>query len=241
MLQLQKSTQTVPYELIGINVVDASWNGAPLVLETNQNANLPETPNGAVVFAYQNEALQNNQGSIAITSGGSEPVEKQVPALANQPSIIVNNWKGNNLSVTNISANSNTPIRIQAVGPGMPGTNPQDLPIGQTVNMAPGQTAQGLAEPRYMQVVLRCSSGNLGVLVIIGGPLDANGENSYPIMVNYSANTGPGTGNTPPEGYYATTTSNDYAYQFNWGSSTVFVANMSGDTAGQCDVVLRAL
>lgn len=232
----------ISYQVIDQGTVEASWDGAPRILLENQNAVMPQTPNGTMIFAYWNTSEQNNAGSISITSGGGAPSFKNVPALANQPSVWVNNWKSNNLSVTNISPNANTPIQIQAIGPGIPGTTPLPLPVGAAgQQLAYGQTAQGTTQPQYMQLVIQSDSSTTGILGLIGGPPDADGENGYVIAVNYSSNSGPNTGAPAPEGYYATTTSNSYTFQFNWGSSVVFVANLSSLNAAPLKVILRAL
>ncbi|MGH8065698.1 MAG: hypothetical protein ACRERE_10800 [Candidatus Entotheonellia bacterium] len=234
------TTQSVPYAIIDRFTVAENWDGAPLILQVNQNANMPETPNGSMVFEYENLATQNNQGEVAVTSGGGAPAFKYAYACVNQPSIWTNNWRANNLSVTNISLNANTPVQIQAVGPGMPGTNPLPLPIGTPLPLAPGQTAQTNALPQWMQVVFQCTR-QLAIFVLIGGPPDSSGNNGYVVAVNASSDTGPGTGNTPPPGYFATTTTNSLAYTFNWGSSLVFVANTSGQTSTGAQVILRQL
>lgn len=229
------------HTLIDQNTVAASWNGSPQVLLTNQNTVMPQTPNGTTIFAATNQATLNNQGQIALTSGGGAPVIINVPALTSQPTIEINNWSANNLSATNISANNNTPILVQAVGPGIPGITPQSMTVGSSTSLAMGQCAQANALPQYMQLVIQVTGPTLGIVGVIGGPPDASGNNGYVIGVNATANTGPGTGVNPPAGYYATTTSNTYAYQFNWGSSLVFVSNLSPSTAQTVSLLLRAL
>ena len=92
-----------------------------------------------------------------------------------------------------------------------------------------------------MQLILQSTSATLGIIAFIGGPPNDTGNNGYVVAVNASSNTGPGTGNPPPEGYYATTTSNTYTYSFNWGSSLVFAANMSPSTASDVSVTMRKL
>jgi hypothetical protein len=233
--------QLVPFAVVGLNTVTDTWDGSPLVLQVNQSVTMPQTPNGSVVFAYQNQATQNNSGDLIITSGGGAPIPLTAPALTNQTSILTQNWKGNNLTVTNVSVNNNTPIRIQAVGPGMPGTTPLTLPIGTPLSLSPGETAQTNALPQYMQLNFQNTNGMLAIFVLIGGPPDSSGNNAYVISVNAGSNTGPPSSQPAPTGYYATTTNNSYVYTFNWGSSVVFVANMSGLTSTGSDVVLRAL
>jgi hypothetical protein len=230
-----------PHSLIDQNTVGASWNGSPTVLLTSQNIVIPQTPNGTTIFAATNQSTLNNQGQIALTSGGGSPTLMDIPALTSQPTVNIHNWQANNLSVTNISANNNTPILVQAVGPGIPGITPQTLVIGTALPLAMGQCAQTNASPQYMQLVIQVTGPTLGIVGVIGGPPDASGNNGYVIGVNAMANTGPGTGVPAPTGYYATTTSNTYAYQFNWGSSLVFVSNLSPSTAQTVSILLRAL
>jgi hypothetical protein len=232
------------YDVIDRFSIAAAWDGSPLVLQPNQNANMLQTTNGSMALAYLNLSTMNNQGTLSVVSGGNQPTFLPVPALNNQPGVLINNWKGNNLSVTNISVpGSSTPIQIQAIGPGLPGINPLLLAVG-TLNLKPGQMAQGNALPQFMQIVFQSNSGQQAIFVLIGGPPDRSGNNAYMLAVNARQDAGPGTSNPttpPPEGYYATTTSNYYNYQFNWGSSTIFVANMSGTTSSASQITLRQL
>jgi hypothetical protein len=224
--------------------VQASWNGLPTVLQTNQNLTIPQTPNGTTIFAANNQSTQNNSGSITLTSGGTLLPPIIAPFGTNAPTIFINNFNANNLSVTNTSVNSTTPILVQLIGPGIPGTTPGKLPIGPPgVILAPGATAQGDTQPRFMQLLIQSNSATLGVIGIIGGPLNSSGNNGFVISVNDSVNgnTGPGTGVNPPPGYYATTSSNNYAYSFNYGGGVVFVGNLSPSTADSVNIVLRAL
>jgi hypothetical protein len=232
------------YNVIDRFSVAAAWDGSPLVLQPNQNANMLQTTNGSMVLAYLNVSTMNNQGTLSVVSGGNQPIFLPASALSNQPSVLINNWKGNNLSVTNISVpGSNTPIRIQAIGPGLPGITPLPLVVG-SLNMSPGQMAQGNALPQYMQLVFQSNTSQQCIFVLIGGPPNTSGNNAFMLAVNAQQDAGPGTTNPttpPPAGYYATTTSNYYTYQFNWGSSVIFVANMSGTTADPAQISLRAL
>jgi hypothetical protein len=231
---------TFPYEVLGQNAVTESWDGSPMVLGQNQSALMPQTPNGTVIFSYINEATQNNSGSLGVTSGGAPPSFLTAPANALQPSMWVNNWQANSLNVTNVSANSNTPIKIQAIGRGMPGTTPLALTVGTTLAVGPGATAQGATSAQWMQLVMASIDSSLGVIAVIGGPVDASGNNGYVFGINAAANTGPG-GSPPPAGYYATTTSNSYTFQFNWGATFLFAANMSALNSSGFNLTLRAL
>jgi len=234
----------VIYQLINQNAVNTNWDGLAMTLEQNQNVVMPQTAAGTMILGYFNLATQNNLGELAVTSGGTEPVIKRVDALSNQPSIWLHNWNANNLSLTNVSANADTPIWIAAYGPGTPGQTPFDLPAdGTPVPLVTTQSAQGKASPQFMQLVLQSNTATLCVFGVIGGPQDSSGNNGYVITVNdaVNGNTGPDTGKAPPPGYYATTSSNTYTFTFNWGSSLVYVVNMSPATASGATVVLRKL
>jgi hypothetical protein len=237
--------QLAVYSVIGRFSIEETWNGSPLTLNPSDNANMPITPNGSLILAYQNISTINTMGQIAVTSGGSAPTFLNVQSLQNQPSVLINNWQGSNLSITNTSPpNSNTPISIAAYGPGMPGQTCVTLPAdGTSVPLAPMACTQGMAAPRYMQLIFQETSGDLAILVFIGGPMDSSGNNAYMVSVNDSVNgnTGPGTGQPPPTGYYATTKANSFLYSFNWGSSTIYVANMSPASSEAALITLRKL
>lgn len=234
-----EATYAEPAGEKAVGASNTAWNGGPLTLQVNDNANLSPTTNGSMVLAYQNLATVNNQGNLTLTSGGSIPVNLPVPARANAPSIMVNNWQGNNLSASNTSIVAPTPIWIAAIGPGLTGVNPVNLPAdGSKVTLAaakPGQvvpTADGTALPRYMNLRMTASTGDLTIITVIGGPPDASGNNAYVFGLNFA---GSGTG------YYQTTSANTITFTFNWGSSSVFVANLSPSTAASATVSLTPL
>jgi len=230
------------FAIIGRNAVTTTWNGSGLTLATNQNAVMPQTANGTMIFAWVNQATQNNAGTLSLTSGGSSPQFLNAPALSAQPGMKMTNWQANNLSVTNISPQTQTPIWISAYGPGVPGQTSLSLPAdGTSVALATGQSAAGKALPQWMQLVLQSNTAMLCIFGIIGGPLDASGNNGYGVAVNAAADTGPGTGVPPPAGYYATTTGNALTFPFNWGASFVYVVNLSPATASGARVLMRPL
>jgi hypothetical protein len=234
-------TRRAPFQLIGRNMVDATWNGIGTTLAVNQSVGMPQTPNGTTVLGWVNQATLNNAGTLALTSGGSAPSFLDAPALAAQPSLLMNNWQANNLSVTNISANAQTPIWICLYGPGIPGQSPMALKTdGTPLGLATGQSAMATALPQFMRLLLTGTSPRLCIFAVIGGPTDASGNNGYVIAVNATATTGPG-GAPPPPGYYATTTGNSFAFPFNWGSQKVYVVNMSPVTSSSAQVALSPL
>ena len=233
---------TAKFEILGANQSNANWDGSPTTLAYRESAAMPQTTNGSMIFAYQNTASLNNLGKLALTSGGSQPTILNVPALLSQPSILVNNWQANNLGVTNISVATATPIWIEAFGPGLPGQKPVALAISTPLTLKPGGIAQGTSTPNWMQLTLGTNTGQLIVVAVVGGPQDASGNNAYAVALNSaSGNTGPGTGTAAPQGYYATTGGNNYSFEFNWGSSVVYGANLSPSTASSLTAELLSL
>src|SRR5215218_4737696 len=151
----------------------AAWTGTPTTITPQQNASLAQTPNGTLIFAWQNQSTTANAGRLSLSSGGSGQL-LDAPALTNQPALLVKNFKGSNLSVSNISSTSATPILIEAVGPGLPGLTPTALPMdGTVVPLVPFGTpkatnvaAQGNAPSQNVVVSLQANSGQLTIFAI---------------------------------------------------------------------------
>jgi hypothetical protein len=222
--------------------VTSTWDGSPLVLAVNDQAQMPQTPNGTMIFAATNQSV-SSEGSLLISSGGGPTLTPSLDAGATAPWISTNNWGANNLKVTNTSLNLSTPIQIQGVGPGIPGVTPVTLAQFTPLSLAAGGVASGNTNPQQMQLVIQNTSGTTSVVGIIGGP-QTNGVNGYVVAVNAGQTAGPGTSNpsgTPPAGYYATTTGNQYTFSFNWNGGKIFVGNVSSSQATAVTLTLRAL
>jgi hypothetical protein len=229
------------FQLLGQNSVNTAWNGTGIQLLVGQSAQMPQTPNGTLVFGWFNMTLQNNAGELSLSSGGGSPSFLPAPALAARPSILLNNWAANNLNVTNISPNPNTPVWISAYGPGVPGQFPAPLNVGTAVRIGTTQSVQGPTNPQTMRLVLTVSSPTLGIFAVVGGPPNASGSNGYVMSVNDAQNSGPGTGVTAPVGYYSTAVGNTATFVFNWQGATIYVVNMSSSSTTVGQVLLQAL
>ncbi len=212
---------------LGQNTHNTQWDGSPMVLQVAQSATMPQTPLGTMIIAAKDLATVNNSGTLAITSGGSAPQLLTIPALTPYPTLTANNWQSQALTLTNVSAPQDVPIMIQAIGPGIPGITPVPLPFGTPVTLNSMQAAQGSSQMAWMQLLMEVPSANISNVAILGGPADAAGNNGYLIALNYTVNSGPGTGNAPPPGYFATTVVNAYTFQFNWGASFIYVVNLT--------------
>lgn len=214
------------YALLGAAPAAPPWNGATTRLAQYASVSMPETPNGSMLLAYRNASLFNSAGKLAWTSGGSQPVILVAPALPLAPSVFAHDWAGNNLTITNISVGADTPIDVEAYGPGI-GAAPVPLPVGAPgVQLTQSQAAQGATTGGWMQLGFRQSSGDPAVFGFIGGPpVNADGTNAYVIALNSTAgDTGPNTGKAPPPGYYATSSGNGWSYELNWPSGLLYVA-----------------
>jgi hypothetical protein len=218
------------FSLLGQPESTVSWDGSLLQLVPPNGAAMAPTPNGSMIFAYQNMSAQNNAGKLMLASGAGKPLSLASPALISQPRVLIQNWAGNNLTVTNVSLNPDTPIAIEAYGPGI-GPTPTPLPIGSPVNVSAGGTLQGNTNPNWMQLALVFHTSQLALFGIIGGPPDASGNNAYAVALNSpSGDTGPGTGKSAPQGYFATTGGNTWSWEFNWGAAVIFVAYFGAGT-----------
>jgi len=213
------------FNILGQSLVETNWNGAPLTLAVRDSATMQPTSNGSMILAYQNTSQMNNSGKLALTSGGSQPQFLVAPALLLQPMVLINNWQGNNLTLTNTSVSTNTPIWIAAFGPGY-GAKPAILPItGDPIAVALYSTLSATTVPQWMQLGFHANSADLCLFAFIGGPQDASGNNAYAIALNWQyGDTGPGTAKAAPAGYYATAGGNSYSFEFKWGTALVYIA-----------------
>ncbi len=201
------------------------WGGAPLTLQQYNAATMTNTPNGSLVLAYWNQAKQNNAGQLTLSSGGSPPTTYCLAWGLQQPTILVQNWQGNQLQITNTSQSPNTPILIEAYGPGLPpDKQPAQLPTGSPLSLHPLDTAQGSTAASSMELVFKYATTQLGIFAFIGGQPDAAGNNAYVLALNSPAgNTGDGTSAPAASGYFATRQGNQYQYQFDWGQADLYV------------------
>jgi hypothetical protein len=206
----------------------AAWSGAPTTINPQQNATMNQTPNGTMIFTYFNQATTANAGKLSLSSGGTGQL-LDVPALTNQPLFLIQNFKGSNLSVSNVSTTAATPIWIAAAGPGLPGQSCNSLPTtGKFVPLGIFECAQVKPPPSFSTVTLQANSGQLTIFAIqVGNVVTV-------VALNAAQEAGPGTqnpGTPPPAGYYATTTGNNYQNIWNWGGATVYIVNLSPGTA----------
>jgi hypothetical protein len=47
-----------------------NWDGSPQQINQYENATIPNPPNGSTVLGWQNNATQNNDGSLLVGSQG---------------------------------------------------------------------------------------------------------------------------------------------------------------------------
>jgi hypothetical protein len=221
-----------------------NWNGARTVLLQLGHVNMPQTPNGSLIFGYLNQAKVNNQGKLTLTSGGGAPIYLAAPAFIQMLGVHVQNWQASNLRVTNVSDATDTPILVQAFGPGIPGVQPGMLTPGQPVSLAVTQAVQGTT-PAKATTLFRfsASSGNLSIVGVVGGPPQPpDNNNAYVIALNASSDTGPPNGTDPPPGYYATVVGNSYDLIVPWGTSALaYVVNLSPIAAATVSVTMIGL
>src|SRR6202166_124094 len=222
------------FEILGAKMSNPNWTGTPTTLAVDDSVGMPQTPNGTMMVAYENKTGTTSDGTLAVTSGGSDPVVLDSPAGIAWPKVLTSNWQANNLTITNVSANQTTPIWVEALGPGL-SPKPGTLTIGTAAKLDPYTAVQGISNPNWMQLKMTSNTSNLTIVAVIGGPA-SGGTNGYIYALNWS---GPAPG--PDAGYTAVTGGNSYTMQFNWASAVVWVCNMSPSTAAPVTVLLRSL
>lgn len=203
------------------------WQGLPVTLQPLDAVVMPQTPNGSFILAYLNKTGQNSRGSLTYTSGGGGPVTLPVSALTDLPSIWIDNWRGNQLKLTNTSTAA-VDIWIRAFGVGVVGLSCSQLTAPVTISTT--ECVQGTTTANAMRVVLSTpSTTDLTTMAIIAGPPGQDGSNAYVVALNATADTGPGIeAPSPPPGLHATTKSNTYTFAFSTEiEAEVYVANFS--------------
>ncbi len=213
----------------------SNWTGTPTTLQTAQSVSIPQTSMGTMTLVYYTTDTGNETGEIQLASGGARPISLPVRAGANQPCVYVKNWQASNLKITNTSLNEGFGIDIALYGPGFFPMN--CLPIGHdALPLSTLSCAYANAEPQYMTLRMSAQSGQQTSFLVIGGPY-THGINGYTFGLNFPTATGPEK--LPGEQtYYQTTSGNSIEFPFNWGSSRLWVANISGATAAPGSVLL---
>lgn len=218
------------FNIIGQSITNPAWDGSGATLQQYDSVTMPQTPTGSMILAYWNVASQNNDGTLSWTTGASAPQFLDAPALPLIPSTLVQNFQGNNLTVTNLSGNTGTPIRIAAFAPGIPKQTPRPLTVGgPPVQLSTLQAAQGKAPPNWAQLTFRNNSSNQCIMALIGGPLDNSGNNVQFFALNYQ-------GPAPP-GYTKVTAGNTLNLNIQW-QTLIYVANLSSSTSSSVAVSL---
>src|ERR1044072_110389 len=92
-----------PFAVINQGTNDAAWDGSPVTLLPNRSVRRAVTPNGTTVLVYLNEGTGNSPATPGLTSGRSAPLPLTAPPLLNLPSILISNWKTNQLGLTNVT------------------------------------------------------------------------------------------------------------------------------------------
>ncbi len=201
------------------------WDGSPITLQPNESVQIKST-NGNMVLAYLNTDTQNNTGELAITYGGSKPDIKEAAPLQNAPNIIIKDYGGDVVQLTNISQQS--PIKVTAYGPGFGSS--EELPAtGQLYSLEQYQSRTTISQTSYQRLVM-------------------NAEKTYTIFTLYVGTTPkvycvntPDTAGVPVEDYTAVTSSNSYPITDNFLGKTLYVINLSPDSSQGAQVSLTTL
>ncbi len=215
---------------MGFNIIDqnlADWNGSPTTLKEKEGVKMPQTPVGDIFVTFFNKADKNDEGRIALTSGGSDPLIIPVEPLMNAPQIMIQNFEGNNLNLTNISVTP-VPIEVEAWGPGFTRADP--LPDDGKWYPLPVYTSRSTKSlPQFQMLSMRA----LGQYTVFGVFIG-----STPSV--YCVNA-PDDAKVPVKDYTKVTRNNSYSLTNNWLGKTLWVVNLSPSTATGGEVSLTDL
>jgi len=211
----------------------APWTGTPTTLAASPpgSVNMPQTINGYLTVTYWNTAAAQDNGSIVWSSGGGIPTMVEVDAQMGAPVIQVQNFFGNNLTVTNLSKTAS--IQVAAWGPGF-GTSTPLPSTGVPVPLppyAPGVTTSNSAtcvtSANFMALTLSSTKGYTVFALYVG--------NAVPQL--YAVNAPDPT--KVPAGYARVTSGNSIQIMNNWLGATMYVANLSPGSSqnGQVSLV----
>jgi len=199
------------------------WDGAAKKLEVNQGVTLNPTPKGDLVVAVQNLSTMADLGEVALTSGNKRPEFLKVPALTNAPLIVIRNYDGNHLRITNVSEHA--PIQVAAYAPCYGGTS-QPLPDdGKFRPLKLYRIRTGPTKNNYMQLTMKASAYT--VLVTFFGA---------EVTVYCLAAPSP-----PPESCIKSTTNNRETITSNWHGVHIYMVNLSPETSPEAKVALTDL
>lgn len=194
----------------------SDWDGSGTDLAVNAGVTLDPTANGNMVLAGYNIDTQNNAGQ-AFYSWGANGDTLDLPALQNAPVILVQDFGGNALTVTNISQQA--PIWVAAYGPGV-GPDPQPLPAdGVSYSLPPFQARSTVSSGGWQRLVLSATQGYTVFVLFVGNDVTT-------ICVNAAHSVC---------GYDVCTPDNSYPLTKNFGGQTIWVINLSptSSTLGQ--------
>jgi len=201
------------------------WNGSPKSLNQHEGVTMPQTPVGDLIVTFFNQAEKNDEGKISLTTGGSRPEIITVEPLMNAPQIMIRNFDGNNLNLTNISS-TEVPIQVTAWGPGF--GKPDSLPDDGEWNDLPVYTSRTTkSNPNYMRLGMRA----LGQYTVFGVFIG-----STPSL--YCVNA-PDQSKVPVKEYTEVTSNNTKSLIENWLGKTLWVVNLSASTqvGGQVSLI----
>lgn len=199
------------------------WDGSRSKLEVNQRVILNPTPKGDLVVAVQNLSKMADMGKVALTSGSDPPEFLEVPALTNAPVVVIRNYGGNRLVVTNVSERA--PVQVTAYAPCYGGTS-QPLPDdGLFWPLDPYSIRTGPTENNYMQLTMKAAVYTVFVTFFGADPI-----------VYCLAAPSP-----PPESCMQSTPNNRYTVNGNWQEACIYMINLSPETSREAEVALTDL
>ncbi|MFT4926168.1 MAG: hypothetical protein ACI8WB_002266 [Phenylobacterium sp.] len=212
------------------NLIDSSnstaerWDGKPKTLGPKETVHL-QSPNGEIIIAYTNTSEINNVANLSVTAGGSFHQTLAAQANQNAPSIIIENFGSNIVSLSNRSAQSDIEITAYAPGFDKSGELPDDAIFH---DLAPYQSLKAITKTRFQELTLKAEQDYTIFGVFVGTDAQV-----------YCVNT-PSDAGVPVEDYSKVVPDNKYKIEKNFRGKTLYVVNLSAQTAEGATVNLQS-
>ncbi len=202
------------------------WDGTLIDLQPGETVNLPFTPHGDLLLTISNPDLVAGKGAFSWSTGGFPPQEIDVPASSLAPTVVLYNWKGNNLKVANTSTGRRPLLRINAWSPSR--NDPQTLPAsGAMVPSLPNSALQSDGLDGWYQLTLGSTQDYCAFAVF-------QGETARIACVNFVDSL-----SLPP--HDTCTRTNRIRLDTTFTGEPLYIVNISPSTSQSCYCQLQEL
>lgn len=182
-------------------------NDPPVQVDCNKNASINQTKDAYMILMLENNAADSDANVISVF--GAKTIETQIEAGLSVPQLVIENFAANKLTVTNISTNEKTAVKVGIYGRGKSTTH---LDVGKKVNIGQFQSAgcTTVANPMNLQLTAKSEEARIFIFAI--------GEPTAVLLNSEDTDI--------PEGW-TYTKDNSWQTTKNWKGNPLFILNVS--------------